>query len=97
MEFLTENNLEDAKYKYSETGQNYYKYFLDPLSIDAPINMRGFIKANCPSHIYDTRGVFSRYAYDVDGSELSILIDEQTGDITCSWIYDKSTDTYSVP
>ena len=99
MEFLTENNLENAKYKYSATGQNYYKYFRDPRPINthAPVNLREFIKANCPSHIYDTSGVFSRYAYDVNGRELSILFDEQTGDFSCSWIYDESTDTYSAP
>ena len=60
--------------------------------------MREFIKTNCPSQMYSTPGkLFSRYIYDINGNELSIVMDEETVDILCSWIYDKSADSYSQP
>ena len=95
--FLESNNLEDAQYQYVGTGQNYYKYFLESgNSIDLPLKLREFIENNCPDGMYKTPGkLFSRYVYDINGNELSIVMDEETVEIICSWVYNVSSDFYS--
>ena len=46
--------------------------------------------------MYKTPGkLFSRYVYDINGNELSIVMDEETVEIICSWVYNVSSDFYS--
>ena len=104
-EFLKVHNLQNAKHKYEASGQNYYKYFLERGdTIDLPSKLRVFIESNCPKEMYTIPGKtdFIRRAYYLDereeyASELSIVMDEETLDILCSWVYNPSTDSYSQP
>jgi len=67
-----------------------------------PSNLRVFIESNCPKEIYTIPGKtdFIRHAYYLDereeyANELSIVMDEETLDILCSWIYNPSTELCS--
>lgn len=94
LKFLDSNGIKDAKYQGGATGQNYYKYFLDPQP-DFPLKMREFIKAKCPTQIYNVPGkLFSRYIYEHNNKEISIIMDDDTVEILCAWTYDQSTDSY---
>lgn len=94
IKYLNSKNKMDAVYQYASSGQNFYKYFLDPQK-DFPLEMQTIIKSNCPSYIYDTPGkLFTRHQYSMNNDEISIITDQESFNIICSWIYNKATLQY---
>lgn len=104
--FLESAGLTTAEYKSRATGLNYYKYFIEPTGVTEekgfaadllPLKLKEFMKTNCPSETYNAPGrLFGRYDYTLgNDKQVSIVVDPETVEIKCAWIYDKTNDSYT--
>lgn len=81
-------------------GIRYYEYLFerpDQTAAFLPQKLKQFMSANCLTDMRDvTTTVSNRYdSMLADGRVASIVMDGELRKITCAWVYNVSTDTYT--
>ncbi|MDO8555736.1 MAG: hypothetical protein Q7R96_01005 [Nanoarchaeota archaeon] len=95
---LVLGSVGSGMHSYVSSGQNYYKYFNDPDSLDLSPQLKAFVMKECPSQMYTvSNGLVRTYVFETGVGELGVVVDEVTDSVLCSYIHDVVLDSYAKP